>query len=384
MSLGRVILGSFGLALFLGTAATGCSEEGTSEEQNITPDGAESPYALAGMCDQNIQRHSAVRPQELADGVVRWQCGDRPGVDGADDRGQEYCEYHAVSNGKFVDTFADVDAQKPLYCVFTSVYTDVADGTSRDQHLAAELAKPENLNAPVDYDTVRMKGRFNSRGAATTLVKDAMAVAKSTNDDRQAACYLAGVKDPSKAEQLKKLCDGVNLASKTAWSKVTKLGVSVPKAGTADYEHFRDVVACMSVGRLQNGGVDWRMSDPHITQVTVRANDECGCTYGALPDALEGFLQGTWSSKDALPPGCRRAKVDGADYPQLTICEVPESERGDLETDLDYNENLQAFCNDRFGTDIVLTAPLRAVEKKGSCSKKTSEFCSQFTKTANY
>ncbi len=382
MRFGRLALGSLGLGLFLGTAAVGCSEEGTSEEQNIVPDGAESPYALAGLCDQNIQRHAAVRSQELAEGVVRWQCGDREGVDGAADRGQEYCEYHAVSNGKFVDDYTQIDASKPLYCLFSSVYMDVAPGTARDKALATELSKKENLNAKITYDQVRMKGQFNSRGAATTLVKDASDVAKDVNDERQAACYLKGVEDPSKAEKLKSLCDGKNLSSKTAWAKVTKLGVKVPKEGEATYEHFRDVVACMSVGRLENGGVDWRMSDPHITQVTYRANQECGCTYSALPDALEGFLQGTWSSKDALPPGCRRAKVAGKDYQQITICEVPAAERGDLETNLDYSENLQAFCNDRFGTDIVLTAPLRAVENAGSCTTKTGAFCSEFTKTA--
>src|SRR5688572_658771 len=93
-----------------------------------------------------------------------------------------------------------------------------------------------------------------------------------------------------------------------------KLGARViTKQSDAGYDHFKDLTACMTVARLEHGGVDWRMSDPHISQVVVRANQECGCTYNELPNALEGFLQGTWSSKDALPPGCRRAKVDGKD-----------------------------------------------------------------------
>jgi hypothetical protein len=124
------------------------------------------------------------------------------------------------------------------------------------------------------------------------------------------------------------------------------------------------------------------MSDPHITQVVMRANQECNCTYTALPDALEGFLQGTWSSKDALPPGCRRAKVNGQDYQHIAICEVSDSERSDIEINPDYAENLPAFCNDRFGVDIVLTAPLRAIENPGSCTNKEGAFCSEFTKTA--
>lgn len=392
MNFGRAITGSFGFAAFsvalLAMSAPGCEEESaeTGEEQNVVPEGAQTPFDLAGLCDQNIQRHAAVRAQELAEGVVRWQCGDRPGVDGPmgvrDGRGQEYCEYHAISNGKAVTTFAEADPSKKLYCYFTSVYLDVSVGDSRDKYLAAELSKPANFGVPFDASLVRMDGEFNSRGAATTLVGDAMGVESDKNEDRQAACYLASLKYPDKAEKLKKACRGVDLTNKSAWDKVYRLGARVPKSSDASYEGFKDLTACMTVDRLEHGGVDWRMSDPHISQVVVRANQECGCTYDALPDALEGFLQGTWSSQSALPPGCRRAKVNGEDYQQLTICEVPESERSDIEINPDYSENLLAYCNDRFGKDIVMTAPLRAVENAGSCTNKSGAFCSEFTKTA--
>jgi hypothetical protein len=390
MKIARRAAGSIGLLSFamagLAFLSPGCEEDSveTGDEQNVVPEGATTPWELAGLCSENIQRHIAVRPQELADGVVRWQCGDRPGVDGAEDRGQEYCEYFALSNGKRADTYADIDPAAPLYCFFTSVYMDVTDDTVLDAKLAKELAKKENANAPISKDLIRMKGQFNSRGAATTLVVDAMNAPKDVNDERQAACFLAST-DPANsanAEKLRTACRGQDLSNKTAWSKVTKLGVKIPTTKAANYQTYKDLVACMAVDNLEHGGVDWRMSDPHIAQVTVRANDECGCAYTALPDALPGFLQGTWSSKDALPPGCRRVKVDGQDYAQMTLCEVPASERSDLETSLDYSENIQAFCNERYGKDIVLTAPLRAVETAGSCSKKTSEFCKAFTKTA--
>ncbi len=388
MKLGRTVTGSFGVMTFsllaMALVAPGCEEDAeTGDEQNVVPEGAQTEYDLAKLCDENITRHAAVRPQELAEGIVRWQCGDRPGVDGAmgtrDGRGQEYCEYHAISKGKSIDTFAEADPTAPLYCYFTSVYLDVTSTNARDQYLATQLSSAENFNAPFDVANVRMDGEFNSRGAATTLVADGMGVEGDKNHDRQAACYLASLKYPSKAEKLKSLCRGVDLSVKSAWDKVYRQGARVPKATDATYEQFKDMTACMSVSRLEHGGVDWRMSDPHIAQVVVRANQECGCTYNALPDALEGFLQGTWSSKDALPPGCRRAKVDGKDYQQVTICEIPASERSDLEVNADYSENLQAYCNERFGKDIVLTAPLRAVENPGSCTTKTGAFCSAFT-----
>lgn len=391
MKIARRFVGSVGVLSFLGLSlavfAPGCEEDSveTGDEQNVVPDGAQTPWELAGLCSENIQRHAGVKAQELAEGVVRWQCGDRPGVDGAADRGQEYCEYFALNGGKRVENFSDVDQSQPLYCFFTSVYSDVTDDTALDAKLATELAKPENAGAPIDKELIRMKGPFNSRGAATTLVVDAMNAPRDQNDERQAACFLASIDPANKAnaEKLKEACRGKSLTSQSAWSKATKLGAKIPKSTASNYQNYKDLVACMAVDNLEHGGVDWRMSDPHIAQVTVRANDECGCTYSALPDALQGFLQGTWSSKDALPPGCRRVEVDGEGFQQMTLCEVTASELSDLETSLDYSENLQAYCNERYGKDIVLTAPLRAVEAAGSCSKTSGAFCSEFTKTAN-
>lgn len=138
----------------------------------------------------------------------------------------------------------------------------------------------------------------------------------------------------------------------------------------------------MTVSDLANGGVDWRMSDPHIAQVAVRAKNECGCEYTGDLSVLQGFPMGTWSSESALPPGCRRAKIGGKDSNVYTICEVSAGQRSDLETSLDYQDNLSAFCNDTFGKDVVMTAPLRAIEVPGSCKIKEGAFCSEFTKTA--
>lgn len=206
-----------------------------------------------------------------------------------------------------------------------------------------------------------MKNGVNARGAATTLIVDSSKLLSERGSEKDkklqqlAACFLAGKK--SDAE-----CHDVKVA-----------GPSDP-----GFDAQQDLYACMNVDRLQNGGVDWRMSDPHITEIAVRATSECGCEYSALPDSLQGFLQGTWSSADQLPPGCRRAKVDGKDSQQLTICDIPAEEVSDIALNLDVADNLQKLCNDRFGKDIVLTAPLRAVEKKGSC-KATDGFCKAFT-----
>jgi len=394
----------------LTTFVAGCSseiveeDEGTSED-NITPEGAATMWQLAELCDGNITRHQAVRAQEAAGGVVRWQCGDRDGVDGDLDRGQEYCEYMAVSNGKKITKAAEVVKGKPLYCLFTSIYSDVDNQTQFDANgknvytsgkvdadMAAELSSPANLNAPFDKKYVRMKGQFNTRGAATTLIRDSMALKamkgtkKDTAYQRATACYLASkTAAPDAKAKLKAACERNDLSVASKWKVATGLGAAVvTEVGKPGFEEQRTLKACMSVNLLQNGGVDWRMSDPHITETIVRASLECGCQYDALPVALPGFLQGTWSAEDKLPPGCRRAKLkDGTESQQLTICEVPATRVNELETDFDVAENLPKLCNETFGRDIVMTAPARAVEKAKTCINKTaSAFCGEWTKGA--
>src|SRR5262249_54357465 len=150
-------------------------------------------------------------------GVARWQCGDRPGVDGEDDRGQEYCEYFAVSNGKRINRLSDAEKSKPLSCFFTSVYADVADGNSIDKKLATALSSKENLDAKFDVDLVRMHGGFNSRGAATTLIVDASQIGDEKGSEadkmhlRTASCFLASKKGD--ANKFKKACENKDLAN---------------------------------------------------------------------------------------------------------------------------------------------------------------------------
>lgn len=396
------------ISALVATLAMGCSSATTEEEEevsvdDITPDSAQTVWALAELCDGNITRHSAVKAQETAQGVVRWQCGDREGVDGELDRGQEYCEYMAISDGKKVTTASQIVKGKPLQCLFTSVYSDVDDQTRFDQNgkntysgaidgeLAQALSSKENLNATVDPKLVRMKGQFNTRGAATTLIRDSinLSVDKGKSKElayvRAAACFLASKSaNPETKAKLKAACERNGLATSKNWKVAEGLGAKVAAANTPGYEEQQSMYSCMSVNRLQNGGVDWRMSDPHITEIIVRASLECGCKYDALPSALPGFLQGTWSAADKLPPGCRRAKLkDGTESQQLTICEIPATRVAELENDFDYGENLSKLCNDTFGKDIVMTAPARAVEKPGTCTLKTaSAFCADWTKGA--
>lgn len=366
------------LAGLLAPACSGDDDQAkTGDEDNIVPADAETLFDQAAVCDQTLKRHVSVRDKDLAEGTVRWNCADVKGVEG-EHRGQEYCEYHAVANGKKAQRVADIDTSEPLYCYFTSVYFDV-DGKStpgkRDEELAAALSKPENLGAKVDADLVRMKNSVNSRNAATLLIEDCEKIAPDLNEERQVACYMASLK--GSGEELRRICRGQDLTDEKRWEKAQALGAKVLAEGEAGFDEQRDIIGCLSLHRAEHGGATYRNSDPMICARIFRARQECQCSWSALPKELEGFFFTGWTA-DAMPPGCQAAVVDGKPYPHLTLCRVPEAEVEELELNLDYAEDLQKFCNDRFGKDLVMKAPLRAVEDPGSCKSETA-FCEAFT-----
>jgi hypothetical protein len=361
-----------------------CGEDPiSSEDEDVVPEDAETTFDQVGVCDAMFKRHVGIRERDLENGTVSWGCGDVKGVDG-EDRGQEYCEYHAVSRGEVVTSASDLEAGEKLYCYFTSVYYDV-DGTDgkdgyvgdRDRALAAELSKPENLGATVAPELVRMKLQFNARSAATTLIQDCEALKPSLDEQRQVACYMAGLEKD--AAKLKEACRGKDLSKAANWKKAQDLGAKVYEPGDDEFEVQQDLVGCAAVRRAQHGGLAFRNSDPRICSHVYRANEECQCSWSELPEALDGFEFTTWTSDEALPVGCRRVKVGGADSMQLALCEVSADEASELALDGNYAEDLDAFCNDRFGKDMVMRAPLRAVEKSGSCKDEgEGQFCADF------
>jgi len=369
-------------ALGVGMALAGCVDTAgveVGDDQELVPASATTLFDQAGICDQIFKRHAAIRDADLTDGVLRWGCGDVPGVT-QDDLGQEYCEYKPVSGGKIVKTAADLKPGAKLSCVFTSVYQDVKGyGTAETPKYIGELAKAlttkENLNAAsVDAAAVGMAVGFNSRGAATALIVDC---AKNANkapldEPRQAACYEAFAKGGANASKLKTACRGKVLTDKTKWAAVEKLGAKVAKPGDANYEWQRDVAACLRTKAAK--GITWRNSDPMICTRVTRAVNECAVQYNPIPNTVDGFTFTGWTNR-ALPQGCRFAKVKAADYPNLVICEASVGEIDDLPTNMAWSSNLNQFCHDRFSNDLVMMAPLRALQKTG---KADGGFCSTY------
>ena len=368
---------------------SGCSSSGDgadSYEQNLVPDAAKTLFDQAGMCDAIFKRHAAIRDTDLKDGLIRWECGDVPGVT-SPDLGQEYCEYHAISEGKIAAKASDMKPGAKLSCLFTGVYGDVKGIDGRDdrnvipsketilfgQSLGDKLAAKENLGAVTDEHAVVMQRRFNIRGAATSLISDCAANAKSAPPDeaRQAACYEASLAQGPNQAKFSTLCRG-KVLNDTAWTKVSALGAKVAVPGDANYEFQHDIAACLRTVAAR--GKAWRNSDPLICTRATRAADECAVQYNPIPPTVDGFSFTGWTNR-ALPTGCRFAKVDGKEYGQLVICEASEGEVEDMPMNPSWAEDLQQFCHDRFANDLVMVASLRALQKSGSSQGK---FCSDY------
>jgi hypothetical protein len=359
--------------LLVSAAAAACSSAGggatTGDDQNVVPEAAKTLFDQAGVCDNIFKRHAAIRESDMKDGLLRWACGDVPGVTGPD-LGQEYCEYHASSGGKLVTKASDVAGAK-LECVFTAVYADVKSAVTETakyaKTLADAMADKANLGVAADPQLTLMKVGFNSRGAATALIHDCEHNANAAPPDevRQAACYDAWIHeaDAGVKKQLETECRGKNLTLDPNWQKVAALGAKVATPADANYDAQHDIAACLRTKAAK--GVTWRNSDPMICTRVSRATNECKVDFAPIPDAVEGFTFTGWTNR-SLPAGCRFAQVDGKDYPHLVICEASSGDMDDLDTNAAWQGDLQQFCHDRFANDLVMQAPLRALQKSGT------------------
>jgi hypothetical protein len=330
----------------------------------LLPEPPATPWALAATCKANGDRHRGVRADELARGVVRWQCGDLPTVSG-DDRGQEYCEYGAYVGARRITRAAEAEG-KAVTCLFTTLLRDAPEGA--ELPVARALERPENLGASIDPGALRMKGRTNSRGAADALLTEAAGSPRSPGQTRLAACFLASLAAPRRAGSIRAACQG-DLDNDAEWAKAVALGVALRTESDPGYEEQEDLASCLAVEVI---GVSWRSSDPHITQVAARAGQACGCRFNRTPATLAALPMGTWSSMEELPRGCRRASGDAEDA--VALCELPR----EIASDPRWKNDLTAACNERFGKDIVLTLDLRGLARAGTCRGERGAFCSSF------
>lgn len=359
-------------------ASAGCSstvdEDAGMSEAAATPPSPRTDFDRAQTCAFNYKRHEVVAQSDVTDGVIRWGCGDVPGVTDPD-LGQEYCEYHAVQDGKIVTKASELNADGSLDCVFTSVFKDAVNQANP---LKAAMAEPENLGVtPASNSIVQMRFGFNTRNAATQLFRDCSrnATATSTMEKRlrSAACYQAYARGGEGAARLLELCKNGNVMTAATWEEAQTLGAKVAAPSEEGYDQQQDIAACMGVS---GAGAAWRNSDPMICGRVGRAAADCSCKFNAVPSTLMGIQFQSWNG-ETLPAGCRFAKVDGADYPFIVICSASPKEVADIPVDAEFSRSVRTFCNKRFAVDLVMTLPFRALQQDGTCAE-TAGFCASY------
>jgi hypothetical protein len=360
MSIRSLIVSGFAGSLVLaGCAASGNDVAG--DEGYLTPVNPKTVDDQRKVCVDRIKENGAFRTKDIDIGVVRWKCGDVQGVTGHD-LGQEYCEFHAVQDGKVVDKPSGGMKPDNVECVFTGVYNDVKG----DPGSSANAAFGDKLNKALTEDDTNnlknakgvklpalgsnpftiMNAGANGRFAATTLLHDCT---KAVTENKPNRDRVSAVKDGCNA-------DGTSCA--------------------------KDVEACtLIVGH----GEGFRNSDPVICGRAARGA-LCGASYADLPAALDGFIMTDWEadvgqavaaftgkSKTAptAPARCRYATVDGKPYLHMLICTPDASEvRSAI-----VSGSVQKMCSDVFGPKIAMTAPLGLVAKLGSVK---DPFCDEF------
>ena len=360
------VLGALATVLGAGCSSANEDELGINSAAQ-TPSEVSSTIDLGDTCARLFKRHESVRPVDMQQGVIRWGCGDVPGVTDPD-LGQEYCEYEAVQNGKPIKKASELTTG-PVTCVFTSVFT----GTNMASTLRPAMADPANLGVAATADAiVQMQHGFNTRGAATTLISDCSDTTDSLQSRlRRAACYQAYAAGGPNQAQLKTVCN--QTLSDSTWAQAQQLGAKLLNPGDDGYDAQRDIAGCMAV---RGAGVSWRNSDPMICSRASRSASECSCQFNAVPNALPGIPFTGWVD-DQIPSSCRFAKVNGAPYPYLALCQLTDQEVADLPLNPQYARSVSNFCHDRFGVDLVMKLPLRALQQSGTC-QQSAGFCAQY------
>jgi hypothetical protein len=311
-----------------------------------------SPLEQAAVCDANLSRHVSSRQVDLKHGVLEWNCGDVPGVAG-DALGIEYCEYRAVHAGKPVNSAAEIAGkQGKVSCVFTGVFSDVK--SSKTPH-NGQKENQEQGNALA----AALKDQANLGTAEAPIRSVALMINGSNNNSRSAAISLIA----SCSSEVRMDFDPAQIAA---------------QFHPADDERRKDIAACLPVRvlALAAEGVPWRNSDTMICTHVYRAHHECGATFSAIPSTLEGFEFTGWS--DALPSGCRYAKVSGKDFKHIVICDLTDSERALVAAQPAWRTDLRQFCHDRFANNLVMKAPLKALVSNKQALKKQGAFCAAF------
>lgn len=408
-------LGVIGAGILLGCSTEGSGEDADAVENAATPANVDDVFEQVKICDNLFKDRAAFRDVDLAQGVLRWKCGDvdKVTISGCEDDldkiaarerqtnvdadrasklsecgdgyGQEYCEYNALAQGNVVNTVTAAKSLKDadaVECVFTSVHSDARGANSSEYHKSLASSLASQVSAPerdLEGRVAGMKQGVNSRSAADTLIKDCSELGASTNAalhrnaERQVRCYHAWSTARSEADKKKiaRNCADVDLGDDAAFAR-TGLDES-----SALSDADKDLAACTMVLKAKHGGVSWRNSDPSICARAYRATHDCNVDFkkiGEVAPDFPGFSMMGWTNRDILPPGCKYANIDGASFKHVVVC-TPNPQ--DVKAYRTQKKPLQQLCRDKFGLNVAMQAPMGALANL-SQAKTDGEFCSAF------
>lgn len=361
-----------GLALLL--ACGGGGNDGKSDPTVCIGAKCDTPEATeAGeRREQCLNRQDEVlesSKRAFTENWVRWSCGDVEGVNtsGADDRGQEYCEYFAIidlpghdpidlgrrrtaERGDVTPWSICVEGEESFskeaeagcatritedeifdlednadsvvgQCIFTSWMSDVPGPLPCDGGDCADGV----LGYPLTADIFRMKLDTNSNATASSLVQTCAEI-------RASGSFLAPVPD---------------------------------FADPDDEFHSPFYRGCWMAGAF---GLAWRRSDPAICAVANRVV-ECGCSLpGVSPEAvgaavvppqpdengnitMRGFHLGSWGDPFSLPAGCTYVKT-GDSSRTIVSCDLTAA---DITASL---SDPKDACRQIYGDSVVAHAPV--------------------------
>lgn len=289
------------------------------------------------------RRADAFNPNRASytENFLRWSCADVAGVT-LDDRGQEYCEYFAITKlpdqtqstvlgvnlgpesaygtspvGLKLDatSIAALEAKPDAVvgqCVFTSWNSDI----ETPPPACTKASCPDVLGVPVDAETFRMRFDVNSAEAAQLLVEDCLTLPQAGSDE-----------DPT------------------------------------DPRHDAFMRGCLWDADVN--ATEFRKSDTTICASMTRSA-ECGCSVapgsslGELisPYSRRGFPLAGWTdfklgdeAGSRLPANCRYVAL-GDNSQTVVACDLTASELVDGASDV------KATCAAKYADSIVVHVPI--------------------------
>ena len=346
--------------------------------------------AALSHCSARREAAFSSRPH-FTPNAIRWACADVEGVnnEGGADRGQEYCEYFAVTelpprNSNGVNNSIKITGKS------TGVDPTSETNTSTKQTLSISSNQRSKLEAMSSSDVVGQcvftSWHQDTPGPLSVCEDPAQCPdvhGHGLNDHHDVSRVEFDGTAVDVSEPLFRMTFEVNsnrAAADLVAECMIRPEVSDDKFFRPDEQQDSFMRGCMVMSPVgQTGlGTEWRRSDSSVCSAAMRLF-ECGCGVDTDRDGsrdvfdtdaianllvpeqpeiddngepvvrMRGFRLGSWNDATKLPSRCRF--IDG-DEQTVVGCDIT------VANVLDNAGDLKGFCGQQFGPDVVVHIPL--------------------------